>query len=114
MRESKIKSFDYASETTKLIISLSTGIVTIILTFNEKILSGIKVKWLLTTSMVLLLISILSGIMVMMALTGTLAIKKTKKNISINSNNIRIPSIIQLSSFVLSMIFFVIHIFTLI
>ncbi|WP_299111935.1 hypothetical protein [uncultured Winogradskyella sp.] len=113
MKEEKTKSFDFASETTKLIISLSTGVITVILTFSDKILKDVEIKWILITSIIFLLFSILSGLMVMMALTGSLAsYKNIKPNIS--TSNIKIPSVVQLFSFVISMTLFSIHIILLI
>ncbi len=113
MNEKEIKSFDFASETTKLIISLSTGIITVILTFSDKIIKGIEIKWILISSIIFLLFSILSGLMVMMALTGNLAVNKDYK-LDILTSNIKIPSIVQLMSFVMSMILFSVHIILLI
>jgi hypothetical protein len=109
MTERNTKAFEFASDTTKLILSLSTGIITVVLTFNEKILKNIDVKWILITSIIFLLISILAGLMVMMALTGNLSEEENDEP-SISSPNIRIPSVIQILSFIISMILFSVHI----
>lgn len=109
MNDKNIKAFDFASDTTKLILSLSTGIITVVLTFNENILKNIEIKWIIITSIIFLLISILFGLMVMMALTGNLS-QANNTEPSITSPNIRIPSIIQFFSFIISMILFSVHI----
>lgn len=113
MNEKKIKSFDFAADTTKLIISLATGVITVILTFSDKILNNIEFKWILISSIISLLVSILFGLLVMMALTGSLAAKSDYKP-SISTSNIRVPSLIQILSFLISMILFTIHIILLI
>jgi len=69
------QAFTAASDWSKQILTLSTGIVTLTVTFSDKVFGELSngEKGLLFTSWLLYLISILGGIWVMTTLAGTLA-----------------------------------------
>jgi hypothetical protein len=68
-------AFEFASDLTKQLITLSTGIIVITIAFTKDILSRISKsqRWLLGSAWVLYLISVICGIFSLMALTGALA-----------------------------------------
>jgi len=69
-----LSGFTSTADLTKQLITLSTGILALSITFIKDILKSDKslVTWKLTTSWVVYLLSITSGIWTMMALTGTI------------------------------------------
>lgn len=69
------QAFTAASDWSKQILTLSTGIVTVTVTFADKVFGALSnaEKGLLFTSWLLYLISILGGVWVMTTLAGTLA-----------------------------------------
>ena len=74
MEENEKKAFDFAADTTKQLITISTAIIALMVTFSKDILGETNVSsktWLMCT-WVVFIISILSGVITLMALTGTL------------------------------------------
>lgn len=110
--EKKIKAFDFAADTTKQLISILTGIIALMVTFSKDIVgSSINSKGLLAWTWSIFILSIIFGVLTLMALTGTLQpIKKAKKEneqteeeeieLNINNGNIRILSLLQVVTFV--------------
>ncbi len=109
--DEKIKAFDFAADTTKQLISISTGIIALMVTFSKDIVgNSINSKGLLTWTWGIFILSIIFGVFTLMALTGTLQpIKKPKKGeeekeeeieLDINNGNIRILSFLQVLTFV--------------
>lgn len=76
----KEKSFDFAYEIVKQIISISTILLGVSLTFFEKF-NFADSNWALITSWILFLISILWGLFVMMGITGSMAKNPTTADI---------------------------------
>ena len=74
MNTEQEKAFDLASETTKQIIGLSTAIIALTVTFSKDVLGAPSApsRIPLVIAWILLLISIVFGIMTMMAMAGTL------------------------------------------
>src|ERR1044071_2087514 len=68
------KAFDFAADTTKQLITLSSGIIVITVTFQKDVFKDLpnEAKVILYISWLLYFLSILFGILTMMALTGTL------------------------------------------
>jgi hypothetical protein len=91
------KAFDFAQESTKQILTLATGIIALTITFSKDFLSSVPdgAKRYALWSWGLFLISILFALWTLNALTGSLS----KKEPSIYSRNITIPSILQIISF---------------
>jgi hypothetical protein len=127
MKENQKKAFDFAADTTKQLITISTAIITLTVTFSKDILGGAEniTKPLLIWTWVAFICSIIFGVVTLMTLTGTLQpmnkcknSKQSKteeipnenidedecKNININNGNIRMCSILQAIFFILAII----------
>ncbi len=124
MKENQKKSFDFAAETTKQLITISTAIITLTVTFSKDILGGAEnaPRNLLVWTWAIFIVSIICGVMTLMTLTGTLQPMKKiepeaspplsdeekEKNlldkININNSNIRFFSIGQSLFFVAAII----------
>lgn len=78
----QIKSFDFAADVAKQLITLATAIITVMITFSKDILgtNSHYIAWLLS-SWILFLLSIVFGIFTLMALTGVLAQSQKTQNI---------------------------------
>ena len=74
MKENQKKSFDFASDTTKQLITLATAIITLTVTFSKDIIGvgDSSPKTLLVWTWGIFILSIFFGILTLMALTGTL------------------------------------------
>ncbi|AUB40826.1 hypothetical protein COO91_06855 [Nostoc flagelliforme CCNUN1] len=110
MNDEEKKSFDFLSETTKQLLTLSTGIITFTVTFTKDIIGSVTVFnfLLLKIAWLSYLLSIVAGILTLLSLTATLSkagnIKNTTtpKKYSIYDSNIRIFSYVQVLSFILA------------
>lgn len=107
------KSFDFANEIGKQIITLSTGILALSATFFEKIAkeSGENIS-LLYWSWAFFILSIILGIITMGSLTSQLSPKSETPNHvpSINSTNVKVPAVAQWLAFIAAMILFLIYV----
>lgn len=75
MRERTKKAFDFAAESTKLLITLSTGIIALTITFSKDFvpdLSEVRL-WPIVTAWGCFLLSVIFGIATMLSLTGLLS-----------------------------------------
>jgi ketosteroid isomerase-like protein len=91
MEEQVKKAFDFAADSTKQLITLSTAILTLTITFGKDVLQKVDsgTKQNLTYSWVVYLLSIFFGILTLLALTGTLdPIKKKKKQAAAAEENV--------------------------
>jgi hypothetical protein len=98
------KSFDFASDVTKQLIALATGVVTITITFSKDVLSlaaGAH-RGVLGTGWVAFLISVIAGLFTLLALTGQL---KKEDEGSIWAGGVRTLSAIQILSFLVGVAF---------
>jgi hypothetical protein len=114
------KAFEFVQDTTKQVIVLSTAILSLTITFADK-LERERWDWLLNSAWVLYVLTIICGIWVLFALSGTLEQIKTnvlipsgtlaKPNVpvSIRESNITIPASLQLFIFLLATILIVIY-----
>jgi hypothetical protein len=115
MDEPVKKAFDFASDATKQLITLSTAIIAFTVTFSKEILRNTAGepnqaalvshggKILLVIAWSLYLFSIICGIWTLYALTGTLEQKALKKvDISTRGPNVTVPSIGQIILFMLA------------
>ncbi|WP_348812925.1 hypothetical protein [Flavobacterium maritimum] len=128
MKTNEQKAFDFAADTTKQLITLATGIIALTITFSKDIIgaSQLSNSSLIFWSWGLFIFSIICGIWTLMALTGNLQPMKKKTNeiektedqkveeiiteeceinININTNNVKIPSVVQILSFIIALIF---------
>lgn len=130
MKENQKKAFDFASDVTKQLITLSTAIITITITFSKDIINfaDTSVKNYLLWAWILFIATVFFGIWTLLALTGTLQPLKKEKNknddtsesknndandceseCSINSKNIRIPSMLQILCFIIALSFTIVY-----
>jgi ketosteroid isomerase-like protein len=74
------KAFDFASESVKQLLTLSTAILTLTITFGKDVFQSVsaEAKENLTYAWIIYLVSIFFGIMTLLALTGTLEPAKKK------------------------------------
>lgn len=112
MNDRQKKAFDFASDLTKQLITLSTSIVTITLLFSNN-LTGPRA--LAVFAWAFFLISTLCGLWALMALTGTLA-PANDPNLPDNTNvvigpNARIPSTFQVIAFAIATVLTLIYVF---
>lgn len=116
MEERIKKAFDFAADATKQLITLSTAIIALTITFSKDIIGAANIgnSTSIFTAWILLIVSVIFGILTLLALTGNL--QPMKKNdpesegkeiepVNINNNNIRLFSGIQILSFVAALFF---------
>lgn len=98
-------AFEFASDLSKQLITLSTAILALTITFTKDIL-GVKGKpiHLLLISWIFYLVSIFFGIWSLMALTGTLVpVDNADSNeVTELGFNVRLPAALQILTFILS------------
>jgi hypothetical protein len=101
------KAFEFASDSTKQLITLSTGIVTLTIAFAKNILGGVPLgpSIVLMFAWAVYLFSILFGIVTLLALTGSLdPVIKSKQEApaTIRGKNVTRPSACQILSFLIA------------
>ncbi len=120
MEENKKKAFDFAADLTKQLITLSTAIITLSVTFSKDIVGGINdsLVYLLIGTWAIYIVSIFLGLSTLGALTGNLdpTPKKTKGDdgkdgetvvspiLTITSDNVTSTSKWQIYTFILALI----------
>ena len=98
MEERNKKSFDFAQETTKQLLTLATGVLALTITFRKDIVkdaSEAAQTW-LEVAWILFLVSTIAGVLTLGALSGNL---DKKAEPSIYAHGIRRPSLVQLVAF---------------
>lgn len=124
MEENVKKAFDFAADATKQLITLSTAIIALTITFSKDIIGAANIgnSYSIFTAWILFILSIVFGILTLLALTGTLQPMSKKEatnksdtestetesttiEISINASNIRLLSVLQIISFIAALIF---------
>jgi hypothetical protein len=100
------QAFTSASDWSKQILTLSTAIVTLMISFADKIFSPLSQgeKWFLYGSWALYAVSILAGIWFLSALTGTLGQSTPPSASDVYSSNTRVPATLQVTAFGLATI----------
>ena len=116
MEKNKEKAFDFASETTKQLITLATAIITLTVTFSKDVIGSInqELRIYLAVTWGIFILSIILGILTMMSLTGTLDPMKNDENekdnqekpmdMSINGQNVKNFSKYQILTFLIGLI----------
>ncbi len=103
------KAFEFAKDTTKQLITLATGIITLEITFSKEFIKTLsKVNVYASLSWLSFLVSVFFGVWTLMALTGTLEAKDESIPVSIRGFNVLFPSILQIISFIFGLIFTVV------
>jgi hypothetical protein len=93
------KAFDFAQETTKQVIALAAGVLTITVTFHADLEKATvrPATWPLQWSWVCYAVSVVAGILTLMALAGTL--ERSQGDPTIYGWNVRSTSLLQLGAF---------------
>jgi hypothetical protein len=93
------KAFDSAQETTKQVIALAAGVLTISVTFHQDLQKAKThpATWPLQWSWVCYAVSVAAGVLTLMALTGNL--ERSEGEPTIYGWNIRWSSLLQLVAF---------------
>jgi hypothetical protein len=106
MDEQRKKAFDFASEATKQLITLATGVIALTVTFTHDLIVGVPLgaTRLLMAAWVLELVSIGCGVWTLLGLTGELEPASAHRAAvpSIRRPNVTVPSVLQISCFVLA------------
>ncbi len=109
MNEQRKKAFDFAQETSKQLITLATAIIGLTVTFGKDFAGSVQgcARFLAIASWVLFLVSVLFGLLTLMALTGSLEPKPgpgTPAIPSIRGSNVIGPACIQVILFFLALV----------
>jgi hypothetical protein len=97
-------AFDYASDTTKQLITLATGIIAVSITFSKDIIGNTTAhRGVLIAAWITYLLSIVFGVWALLAMTGELQPRgQTSGDPSIRKSNVTMPSIVQILSFIVA------------
>lgn len=100
-------AFDFARDTTKQLITLSTAIIAFTVTFAKDFLGETDDfgRLLVIVSWVSFLVSVIFGVWTLLALTGTLESENENEKISIRGRNVTVPSLLQIISFLVGLCF---------
>jgi len=102
-------AFEFASDASKQLITLSTGILALSVTFIKDIVKApTKAVWTLKAAWVTYICSIAFGAWTSFALTGTLAAESFRPS-NIYDFNIRVPAALQVVTFLVATIFIVVY-----
>lgn len=106
MNDQTKAAFASAAESSKQLLTLSTAILTLEVTFSKNILEtpSLAAKILLGGSWVCLLASVACGVWTLLALTGSLGAQTPPTHSTINNTNIRVPAFGQVVLFVLGLL----------
>lgn len=104
------KAFDFALSTTKQVVSLSTGFLVLSITFLDTIVSdvGEEAQLILQFSWGFFLISIITGVITMMAMTGNLGKVKYGGSLSVYEGSFNKFAIIEMTSFLIGVLLVVV------
>ncbi len=106
MDEQTKAAFTSAAETSKQILSLATGVITLEITFLKDVAlkAPFCLRYLLGTSWILLLLSVVAGVWALLALTGTLGSSSQLNPASISGTNIKVPAALQILLFLFGLL----------
>jgi hypothetical protein len=101
MDEQTKAAFSSASDTSKQLITLATGVLALEITFAKDVVVRLDAttKCLIGVSWILLLLSVVAGVWTLLALTGSLGQGTDLTPRSISGSNVRIPAILQICLF---------------
>ena len=106
MDEQTKAAFASAADSSKQLITLATAMLTLEVTFSKNILEtpGPLAQFLIAISWVCLLLSVLAGVLTLLALTGSLGSTTTPTAGGINSSNITRPAMFQVVLFLVGLL----------
>jgi hypothetical protein len=108
MSDFQEKSFEFANEAMKLVLTLATGVVAFTVTFTKDMIGSNPIQYqnLLIASWVLMILSATLCLLTLLAIAGTaykLSLNNSNSH-SIYDTNIKLPSAVAISTFILGMI----------
>ncbi|PKV50870.1 hypothetical protein ATE84_2938 [Aquimarina sp. MAR_2010_214] len=107
MKKKVEKAFEFAASQVKQLITISSAILVLTITFTEKIITVCSVndfqRTLIITGWILYLLAIIFGVFALGALSGSLQ-KIANDKLDVYAKNIRGPMLIQFLSFILAII----------
>jgi hypothetical protein len=111
MNMSAPESFHYAKEVATQLITLSTGVIAVTATFIKDMPPTVSpsARRALYCSWIAFLLTIVFGVLVLAAMTGTLATVQSVQAIAIYDWNIRLPSTLQFFSFIIGIALLLFH-----
>src|SRR3954453_20892511 len=100
------KAFAFAQESTKQLLTLSTAVLALTLTFLKDVADRDAPKWIISVAWIGFVVSIVFGIATLMTLAGNMEGKdNSSTQPSIYEGNTRILAGLQVLTFVLALIF---------
>ncbi|SRR6266446_1458292 len=105
MDEQAKSAFTSASDTSKQVITLATGLLAIEITFLKDFAAKLDgtTRVLMGFSWAALLLSVVAGMWTLLALTGCLSASTTPTQRTIYGVNVRIPALLQILLFLLGL-----------
>ncbi len=98
------KSYDFANDVTKQLLTLATGVVALTVTFQKEVGAPPELKWVIVLAWLIFLVSIVCGLLTLMALTGSLRDVAEGKHSNIMEGSVRGTAIAQALTFLLGLI----------
>ena len=107
MDEQTKTAFASAADTSKQLITLATGVIALEMTFIKDVIAtpGLLARSALALSWIMFLLSVVAGVWMLLAITGSLGGSQTLTPQTISNDNIRIPAMIQITLFVFALVF---------
>jgi len=110
MDEQRKAAFDYASDTTKQLITLATAIVGVSITFATDIVSNTTAhREILIIAWSVYVASIVLGVWSLLSMTGELEPKSGSATPSIRRANVVLPAILQILAFLIATVLLVVY-----
>lgn len=108
MQERQRKSFELASDVTKQMITVAVAVVTFVSTVLRSELKAGELSAGITAALLLAIVSVCAGLFALLVMTGTIASKNiADAQLSVYAWLIRGPALLQLFTFVASLILLV-------
>lgn len=114
MDEKSKKAFDFAKDTATQLITLSTGIIVIVITFAKDVVKNADshgcARFFMALACGVYLLSILAGLWHLLALTGELEqTGSTQHTPTIRGSNATIPSLAQIALFLIATLLIIVY-----
>jgi hypothetical protein len=107
LNDATAKAFDFAQDVTKQVLTLATAIIALTITFFKDFANhaSYAAEVIMGCSWIAYLISVILGLLTLMALTGTLQpLRSESAGFSIQGRNVRLPAVLQLLFFLIALI----------
>ena len=106
MDDQRKLAFEFARDSSKQIITLSTGIIALTITFSKDFIASVDntARTIALLAWFAFLFSVFAGVWTLLALTGTLEALDDSGLVSIRGRNVTLPSMMQIVSFLLGLL----------